>query len=38
MIHVPPGGLHDPTYAFSGGAGLLFRPEGDDSFASRWLK
>ena len=38
MIHVPPGDLHDPTYASSGGAGPLFRPEFDDSCASRWLK
>ena len=38
MIHVPLVGLHDPTYASSGGAGLLFRPEFDDSCASRWLK
>ena len=37
MIHVPPGGLHDPIYAPSGGAGLLLRPEFDDSCASRWL-
>ena len=31
MFHVPPGGLYDLTYAPSGGAGLLFRPECDDS-------
>ena len=37
MIHVSHGGLHDLTYASSGGAGLLFRPEFDDSCASRWL-
>ena len=38
MIHVPPGGLNDLIYAPSGGAGLLFRPEFDDSCASWWLK
>ena len=38
MIHVPPGGLNDLIYAPSDGAGLLFRPEFDDSCASRWLK
>ena len=38
MFHVPPGGLHDLTYAPSGGAGLLFRPECDDSCVSRWLE
>ena len=37
MIHVLPGGLHDLIYAPPGGAGLLFRPEFDDSCASRWL-
>ena len=38
MIHVPPGGLNDLIYAPSGGAGLLFRPEFDDSCTLRWLK
>ena len=38
MIHVPHGGLHDLIYAPSGGAGLLLRPDFDDSCASRWLK
>ena len=35
MIHVPLGGLHDLIHAPPGGAGLLFRPECDDSCASR---
>ena len=38
MIHVPLGGLNDLIYAPSGDGGLLFRPECDDSCASRWLK
>ena len=37
MIHVPSGGLHDLIYAPPGGAGLLFRPEFDDSCGPRWL-
>ena len=37
MIHVPLGGLLDLIYAPPGGVGLLFRPEFDDSCASRWL-
>ena len=30
---MPPGGFHDLLYAPPGGAGLLFRPEFDDSCA-----
>ena len=37
MIHVPLGGLNDLIYVPHGGAGLLFRPEFDDSCASRRL-
>ena len=35
MIHVPPGGLHGLIYVPSGGVGLLFKLEFDDSRASR---
>ena len=36
-VRVPPGGFHDVLYAPPGGAGLLFRPEFDDSCAPRRL-
>ena len=36
-VRVPPGGFQDVLYAPPGGAGLLFRPEFDDSCAPRSL-
>ena len=37
VLYAPPGGFHNVLYAPPGGAGLLFRPEFDDSCAPRWL-